>query len=188
MVRLFVAIDLADASRERLKTICHGLPGARWVKDEQLHLTLRFIGEVDEPLFQDIREVLGGVEAQAFSLQLDGIGCFPPRGRPRIVWAGVAANRELLHLQKKIESVLTREAGLDPEGRKYAPHITLARLKNTPPERVGRYLEEYGLFFCPPFAVDCFSLYSSFLGKNGASHVLEESYPLSGGGKNVDGR
>lgn len=186
-MRLFVAIDLAEDAKERLQTICHGLPGGRWLHADQLHLTLRFIGEVDGVVAQDIREALAGVEVQPFRLQLDGVGCFPPRGRPRIVWVGVAANPDLLHLQKKIESVLVREAGLRPEKRKYAPHITLARLRNTPAARVGRFLEEYGLFSCPSFLVDTFSLYSSFLGKKGAIHTLEESYLFSGKGKTGDG-
>jgi len=178
MIRLFVAIDPADNVVERLKSICLGLPGARWVPAKQMHLTLCFIGEVEGNIFRDVREALAGVRENVFNLQLDGVGCFPPRGKPRIVWAGVAANLDLLRLQKKIASVLARKAGLASEKRKYAPHITLARLNNTPTTRVGHFLEEYSLFLSQPFTVKHFSLYSSFLGKKGATHVIEESYSL----------
>lgn len=178
MIRLFVAIDLPDSVARRLVKICSGIPAARWVKQEQMHLTLRFIGEVDGGVFQDICETLAGVHAPPFTLQLDGLGCFPPRGRPRVLWAGLASCPELQHLQKKIESVLVRKADLQREKRKYSPHITLARLNNAPPSRVGRFLEEYGLFLSEPFIVDRFHLYSSVLGKNGAIHTVEESYPL----------
>lgn len=178
MIRLFVAIELEEGVKERLQAIAHGLPGARWIESAQLHLTLRFIGEVDGGVARDIREVLAGVRAESFSLQLEGVGCFPPRGNPRIVWVGVAENQELSRLQKKIESVLVRQVGLVPEQRRYSPHITLARLKNTPPVRVGRFLEEYGLFASHPFPVTHFSLYSSSLGRKRALHLVEEDYFL----------
>ncbi len=178
MIRLFVAIDLADDVTERLKSLSLGLPGARMVPREQMHLTLNFIGEVEGSFFLDIRKALAGVQENVFTLQLDGVGCFPPRGKPRVVWAGVAANLNLLRLQKKIRSVLVREAGLVLENRKYAPHITLARLNNTPSTRVGHFLQEYSLFQSQPFTVKHFSLYSSFLGKKGATHVVQESYLL----------
>ncbi len=178
MIRLFVAIDPADNVAERLKSICLGLPGARWVPAKQMHLTLCFIGEVEGNIFRDIREALAGVQENVFNLQLDGVGCFPPRGKPRIIWARVAASPDLLRLQKKIESVLVRNVGLASEKKKYAPHITLARLSNTPTTRVGHFLEEYSLFLSQPFTVKHFTLYSSFLGKKGATHVVEESYSL----------
>ena len=181
MTRLFVAIELPEDIKKRMQTLCQGLPGARWTDAEQMHLTLRFIGDVEGAVAQDIREALVEIRADSFPLQFDGVGCFPPRGRPKIVWIGVAANSELFHLQKKIESVLVREVGLPPEKRKYAPHITLARLRNTPPQRVGRFLEEYGLFLSQPFTVKCFSLYSSFLGKKRAIHTVEENYFLKTG-------
>lgn len=176
MTRLFVAIELPEEIKKRLQVLCHGLPGARWSNADQQHLTLRFIGEVDGAVARDVKEALVRIGGVPFSLQLDGVGCFPPRGKPQILWVGVAAGPELFQLQKKIESVLVREVGLLPEKRKYAPHITLARLRNTPPHRVGRFMEEYGLFFSQPFTVTYFSLYSSFLGRKKAIHTVEENY------------
>ena len=176
-MRLFVAIDLPDEVGRGLTRLSSGLPGARWTRQEQLHLTLRFIGEVDGGRFRDIREELGGVSLQPFSLQLEGLGVFPPRGRPRVVWAGLRQGKPLLHLRNQVEAALAR-VGLARETRKFAPHITLARLKNTPAVRVGRYLEQWGLYASRPFTVDRFFLYSSQLGHNGAIHTIEAEYRL----------
>jgi len=177
-MRLFVAIDLPGHVKEQVTRLCCGLPGARWVRPEQLHLTLRFIGEVDGGMFQDIREGLGDVVLDAFTLQLDGVGFFPPRGRPSVVWVGLRQSSGLLHLRRRIESRLVA-LGLEPEARKFAPHITIARLKNTPPAKVGRFLENHNLFCSVPFSVDEFFLYSSRLGRNGAIHRIEVGYPLA---------
>ena len=182
-MRLFVAIDLPAGIRDRLSLMSCGLPGARWVRTEQLHLTLRFIGEVDGAMFQAIREALAGVRGRSFAMQLAGVGYFPPRKRPRVVWVGIRENEDLVRLRNRIESSLVR-AGLAPEQRKFSPHITLARLNRTPVARVGRYLEEHGLFRSPEFRVQRFRLYSSVLGRGGATHCVEQEYQLSeqGGG------
>jgi len=177
MYRLFVAIDLPADVKEQLRPLCGGLPGARWVGGEQLHLTLRFIGEVDGGVFRDVDEQLGMVRASSFSLVLQGVGHFPPRGQPRVVWVGVEKSDPLKHLHGRVESALA-EAGLDRDGRKFSPHITLARLKETPATRVGRYLEEFGLFRTEPFPVDEFTLYSSTLTRHGPVHTPEATYPL----------
>ena len=177
-MRLFVAIDLPDAIRDQLALMSCGLPGARWVRSEQLHLTLRFIGEVDGALFHAIREALEQVRGHSFAMQLAGVGYFPPRKKPRVVWVGIRENADLVRLRNRIESSLVR-AGLAPEQRKFSPHITLARLNRTPASRVGRYLEDHGLFCSPGFRVERFSLYSSVLGRNGATHSVEQEYLLS---------
>ncbi len=177
-MRLFVAIDLPEKVKEQVVGLCCGLPGARWVNPEQLHLTLRFIGEVDGGMFRDIRETLDGVQSDPFTLQLDGVGFFPPRGKPRVVWVGLRQSVDLSQLRNRIESRLVA-LGLEPETRKFAPHITLARLKNTPASKVGRFLETHNLFLSTPFAIDEFFLYSSRLGRNGAIHRIEAGYPLA---------
>jgi len=177
-MRLFVAIDLPENVKESLARLCCGLPGARWVKPEQLHLTLRFIGEVDGGVFQDILVGLAEVKGESFTIQLDGVGFFPPRGKPRVVWVGLKRSEQLLQLRSRIESRLVA-LGLEPEGRKFSPHITLARLKNTQPAKVGRFLENHNLFLSSPFSVQEFFLYSSRLGRNGALHRVEAGYFLS---------
>ena len=177
MIRLFIAIDIPESVKQEMARLCCGLPGARWVGTEQLHLTLRFIGEVDGGLFRDIRERLVEVRSGPFTLQLDGVGFFPPRGRPRVVWVGLRQSNELQRLRNRLESCLVG-LGLEAEKRKFAPHITLARLKNTPPVKVGRFLENHNLFLSRTWTVDEFFLYSSQLGRNGAIHRIEAGYPL----------
>lgn len=177
MPRLFVAIDLPENIQERLSTLCCGLPGARWIKPEQMHLTLRFIGDVDSSVFQDVQEALLDVRSEKFFMQLEGVGFFPPRGKPRVVWVGIKKNEKLIKLRNRIETALV-QAGLEPEGRKYSPHITLARLKNTPSIKVGDFLTHHGMFTTLEFQISEFFLYSSVLNSKGAKHYIEADYPL----------
>lgn len=177
-MRLFIAIDLPDMVKEQLAPLCCGLPGARWIPPEQMHLTLHFIGEVEGGVFLDIQEGLASVYAERLYLQLDGVGFFPPRGKPRVVWAGLKKSELLLQLYNRIEAKLVA-LGLKLEKRKFSPHITLARLKNTPPVKVGRFLENHGLFLSQSFAVERFHLYSSILGRKGAIHRKETTYFLN---------
>jgi len=162
MYRLFVAIDLPDLVNRRLLDICYGLPGAKWIDETRMHLTLRFIGEVDGAVFHDTQEVLAAVKVEAFELTLKGVGFFPPRGTPETLWVGVEKNDLLSRLRNRVESALKR-VGLPGEGRKYTPHVALARLKGTPSERVARFLAEHSLLKLGPFPVAEFCLYSSFL-------------------------
>ena len=128
MRRLFVAIALPDGVRERLAAVQGGLDGARWVDPENLHLTLRFVGEVDEGVAEDLASALAGLRALAFPLELVGIGHFEKRGRPSALWVGVAPNPALDRLYHRVEAT-ARRAGLPLEGRKFMPHITLARCR-----------------------------------------------------------
>lgn len=177
MPRLFVALDLPENIQERLSSLCCGLPGARWLEPDHMHLTLRFIGDVHSSLFRDVAEALTEVRSETFLLQLEGIGFFPPRGKPRVVWVGIRKNEQLVQLRNRIESVLA-QAGLQPEGRKYSPHITLARLKNTPSSKVASYLSHNGMFVTEEFQAKEFLLYSSVLNSKGAKHYIEAEYPL----------
>lgn len=177
MQRLFVSIDLPPAVKRELAEICLGLPGARWVADEQIHLTLRFIGEVDAGVFQGIREGLAEIRGSAFALRLVGIGFFPPRRQPHVLWAGVEPVEPVVALRNRVESLLVR-LGIDPEGRKFSPHVTMARLRNTEPAKLTGYLAGNALFASSEFEVDAFHLYSSVLTNKGAIHQIEASYPL----------
>jgi 2'-5' RNA ligase len=177
MYRLFVAIDLPESIREELGAMCFGIPGAKWVEPEQLHLTLRFIGEVDGGVFADIREALEGVRAEPFAMRLKDFGHFPPRRQPRVLWVGVEAGDGLARLRGRVEHVLVR-AGLEPEHQKFSPHITLARLKETPLTRLANFFAGNALYASIPFEVTEFHLYSSRLSPKGAVHTLEETYPL----------
>lgn len=177
MYRLFVAIDLPEWVKQELRRLCFGLRGARWMTEDQMHLTLRFIGEVDGNVFSDAAEALQSVVVTPFELELKGLGFFPPRRSPEIIWVGVKKNDTLLLLRNRVESALVR-TGIEPEGRKFSAHVTLARLKDTPIEHVAQYLTQNSLFRLKPFAVSQFHLYSSFLASEGAIHTVEATYEL----------
>ncbi|MGQ9366370.1 RNA 2',3'-cyclic phosphodiesterase [Azospirillum sp. ST 5-10] len=177
MIRLFVALELPEDLRQRLSGLGGGVPGARWAEPENLHLTLRFIGEVPDDRLHDIDAALATVEAPAFDVVLDGVGVFGSGRNARVLWAGVERNEALGHLQAKVESALVR-GGLPRDERKFSPHVTLARLKEAPRERIGRFLEERGLFRAGPVPVDHFTLFRSHLGRTGAVYEALRDYPL----------
>jgi 2'-5' RNA ligase len=173
MLRLFVGIALPPELKLRLSLLAAGLPGARWVDPGNYHLTVRFIGEVDEGTASDIDAALASLQVPRFSVELAGIGHFGTR----MLWVGVARNPALVHLHDKVESALSR-LGLGPEERRYAPHVSLARLKETPASRLQAYLGEHALFRAEPFAVDRFSLVASYLTKSGAIYEDQADYRL----------
>jgi RNA 2',3'-cyclic 3'-phosphodiesterase len=178
MIRLFVAIDIPASIRGMLHIMGRGIPGARPVSEEQIHLTVRFIGEVEGGMAKDIAESLEEVQARPFLLSIYGVGHFPPRGAPRILWAGVSKSEELILLRNRVERQLIA-CGLPAEQRKFAPHITIARLKNSPINRVGEFLGGNALFHTEAFTVDNFRLYASRLIKNGAVHTIQQQYNLT---------
>lgn len=178
MYRLFVAIDLPDAVKDQLAALCDGVPGAKWVQRSQLHLTLRFIGEVDAPRFQQIKTALTSVQAAPFTMTLQGVGQFPPKRAARVLWVGVTAPQQLKHLHRHVESALG-DVGIAPEDRPFEAHITLARLKTPPPpSAVQRYLSQYSSFQSEAIPVEAFILYSSALSPQGPTYRQEAVYPL----------
>ncbi|MGK9165706.1 RNA 2',3'-cyclic phosphodiesterase [Inquilinus limosus] len=177
MLRLFVAIAIPAALRPRLSMLQGGVPGARWTDPADFHLTLRFIGEVDTLEAEEIDEALHAIAAPGFSLALDGVGQFGSRRAASTLWAGVATEPALHFLHAKVDRALVA-AGQPPDDRAYAPHVTLARLRDAPVERIGRWLQEHGLFRADPFPVDAFHLYQSHVGREGAVYEILESYPL----------
>ena len=179
MYRLFIAIDLPQEVKEAVAGIVgRDLPGARRVPVEQLHLTLRFIGDADEETFRSIKGVLGKVRGTPFPLAMKGVGHFPPGRHPRVFWVGIEASEPLAGLYKGVELALVG-AGVEPEERGFSPHITLARLRETPADRVAALEEKHRQFSAGPFTVREFYLYSSTLTREGAIHRREATYPLS---------
>ena len=176
MHRLFVAIRPPTPIRAQLLGVMGGIVGARWQDDLQLHLTLRFIGEVDSHVADDVAAALGAVRQTGFEIALDGIGKFDRRGRTDALWAGVAPHDELEKLHKKVDQALVR-LGLPPEGRAYLPHITLARM-NASAGRTDRFLESHAGLASAPFVFDHFLLFESTLGREGAIYEAIERYPL----------
>ena len=179
MIRLFVAIPLPGPVRSRLESLCGGLRGAKWVRPENMHLTLRFIGDVQNDLVGDFDAALAKIRAPGFDLTLDGVGSFGRGRNPRTVWAGVVKSKPVARLQAKVESALVR-AGCPPEGRKFSAHVTTARLRGAKSRDVEAYVADRAAFRAGPFAVDRFTLYSSFLASAGAIHTIEAEYLLEG--------
>lgn len=180
MFRLFVGLGLPDIARQSLALLCNGLPGAKWVDPDEMHIGLRFIGEVDGGTAQDLDAALSRVSAPDFQLTLSGIDCFAHAGRVRVLWAGVGKEPLLVHLREKVESAIVR-SGLDPDRRKFKPHVTLARFKNGGSERLGGYLQRHSRFASPPFPVSGFTLYRSHLGSRGAHYERLAEYELAKG-------
>jgi 2'-5' RNA ligase len=177
MVRLFTAVPLPEPVRQHLLLASGGVPTARWSEPRNMHITLRFIGEVDRGLAEDCAFALETVSAPRFTLTIGGVGQFGHGERVRVLWAGVEKSAELAHLRDKVESVLVR-TGLAPEPRKFAPHVTLARLKAPPPQRLAEFLQMHAALQIGPFEVDRFVLYSSWLGNEAAAYREEAVYAL----------
>lgn len=177
-MRLFVAIDLPWDIREQLAGLARGLPGARWVPTQNLHLTLRFIGEVPRPAADDIDLALTTLRGKRFALTLNGVGTHNRGGRDTALWVGVERSLGLEHLQAKIETALQR-AGLPPERRRFLPHVTLARLDGCTEEKLAGYLQSNNLFRVGPVEIADVTLFSSQLSKEASVYTAEVAYPLA---------
>jgi RNA 2',3'-cyclic 3'-phosphodiesterase len=172
MPRLFVAIDIPQPVKDALTRYTRELPAARWVPADQIHLTLRFIGEVGPQTFAAIKEALSGLSFDRFSLALRGVGHFPPGKRPRVLWVGVEPCAALTALYRDLELALAG-AGIEPEPRPFSPHLTLARLKDSVPAGVNSFEERHSDLAFPTFQVAEVILFSSVLTNRGAIHSRE---------------
>jgi len=177
-MRLFVALGLPATLSAQLAGLIGGIPGARWVPPENYHLTLRFIGEVEPWRAEEVDEALAGIRARPFDLVLNGLGLFEKAGRINALWVGIERCEGLLRLQAKVETALQR-VGLDPERRRFAPHITLARTERAAPDKLISFVQAHNLFRAAPMRVEEFCLFSSKLGKEQAVYVPEVAYPLA---------
>lgn len=176
-MRLFVAIAIPDDVSARLSAVMGGLDGARWVDPENFHLTLRFVGEVDSGVADDLEGALAGLQSPAFDLQLKGFGHFERSGRPRALWADVEPEPLLALLRGRVEAAV-RRAGLAPEGRRFTPHVTLARLDGTGGQAVSTWIADRSPFALAPFPVREVTLFRSFLGREGPRYRAEATVPL----------
>jgi 2'-5' RNA ligase len=178
-MRLFVALGLPDEIRDRLGDLEAPLPGARWVPPDNLHLTLRFIGEVDGGLAHDIDAALMGIDGRGFELRFSGVGHFGEGPKTRSLFAAIVPSEPLSRLQQKVDQALQR-LGLAPEGRKFKPHVTLARFRSGAASmpHLERFLVAHSLFRAGPVQVAQFSLFQSFLSGEGSIYREEAVYPL----------
>ena len=172
MIRLFVALELPPPVRDRLLAAMGGVAGARWQTDAQLHVTLRFIGEVDRHQAGDIVAALGSVHIVPFSLALGDVGTFDRRGRIDTLWVGVTPQAEVAALAKRVDQALAR-VGIEPDTRAFVPHVTVARF--------GREVGAMGGFplatlSAELFHVSGFALWESRRGHDGSDYTIVERY------------
>ena len=178
MPRLFVALELPAVLKRAIGDVQVGLRDARWLDADALHLTLAFIGEVDVSAQVRIEAGLARVEAPALAVELHGLGHFPHRGPPRVLWTGASPAAELGALAASVRRALAR-AGFPPERRKFAPHVTIARFRRPPPPpALQDYLGAYSLFRTPSAPIASFRLLSSVLRPSGARYAIEADFPL----------
>jgi len=177
VIRLFAAIPIPYDLGEDLSGRQGGLDGARWRPVEAFHITLRFAGDLPEPVADDFDSALSMVRGKPFELQLESVGAFGEGRDIHAVWAGVAESEPLRILQGRCEAA-ARKAGLKLDARKYRPHVTLAYLNHPHPAAVAEWLARHSWLKSPPFKVDRFGLYSSHQTHEGSRYRLEREYRL----------
>lgn len=177
--RLFIAIGLPAPVREQLTALYEPVRGIVWTRTEQLHLTLRFLGDVEMALGATLEAALARVAVEPFVLPVTGVGVFPPRGPARVVWVGIGQGHPRLYqLRQQIDDGLLA-AGLALDVRFFQPHITLGRVKEgVPPGAVAQFLKRHQEFETAPIRAEAFRLYASTLHPAGAVHVLKREFPL----------
>lgn len=178
MIRLFVGLEVPDGLAERLVALQAGLPEARWIPRENMHLTLAFIGEVAEPDAEDVAEALDALDGPPLAVEPDGLGWFGRPHQPSSLVMHARRTDALVRFQKRLSTRL-REVGHPPEARKFAPHVTIGRLKRTAEADVERYLAHVVGADLPGFTAEAFHLYSSHRGHAGALYRREVSYAFN---------
>ena len=177
MPRLFTGLEIPKEVAQSLSLLRGGLPGARWIDPENYHITLRFIGDIDDRLAHEIASLLDGVRRRSFEVRLGNLMSFGGR-KPRAVVVAVEPIQPLVELQSELERLMQR-LGLEPEGRKFIPHVTLARLRVSSSRDVAEYLSTRGPVFGASFRVSRFVLFSSRSSVGGGPYVIEADYPLA---------
>ena len=177
MPRLFTALEVPPIIGMKLSTLRGGLPGARWIDVENYHITLRFIGDIDDRLARDIASMLDGVKRRSFDVRFGTLMSFGGR-KPRAIVVAVEQVQPLVELQSEMERLMQR-LGLEPEGRKFTPHVTLARLRDASSRDVADYLSTRGPLFGSSFKVSRFVLFSARASVGGGPYVVEADYPLA---------
>lgn len=181
MPRLFIAIDFPESVKQAAKTLKTDISGASWVNTGNIHLTLRFLGDMADEQVEPIKTALGEIKASPFEVKISGVGKFPQNEKkaPRVLWMGIVPKPELNHLQEQVESAMLK-LGFPPGNPPFSPHITLARLK--PPKSVRdvqAFLDKHHDFALSTFVVTEFFLYSSILSSQGAQYTHEARFSLS---------
>lgn len=179
MPRLFTALEIPRDAAMSLSLLKGGLPGARWVDPVNYHLTLRFFGDIEGHVADEIANALDRVRRPAFTLTLSGVGAFGSK-KPHAIWAGVAASPDLAALQAEMERICQR-LGLPADPRKFTPHVTVARLRGASDRDIANWLSARGNFQSVPFRVSRFVMMSSRESVGGGPYVIEEAWNLASG-------
>jgi 2'-5' RNA ligase len=177
MIRLFTALEIPEPLRLRLSLLRAPIEGAKWIQSENMHITLRFAGDIDERTADEFADQLAEVSVAAFDITIAGCGAFGGRV-PHALWAGVQVQPGLDALHRANERA-ARAAGLEPSPRSFKPHVTLARVRGVRQSAVARFLEENGDLRLEPFTVTRFVLYSARPGSGGPPYAIEAAYPLN---------
>lgn len=180
-MRLFIAIAIPDDLKKMIGRLQVDIPGARWVPAEQIHLTLAFLGEVEEAAVEPLNRELARIHLPGFELCFSGTGCFPDRRRPRVLWVGVEPHPHLKTLADRVHEVVLA-CGIPQEERPFSPHITLARLKFPASRESDAFFDRPETLKLPPFPVREFNLFQSRLTQHGAVHSPIRSFPLAAAG------
>ena len=176
--RLFVAIALPSVVHDALAALTTPLPGVTWTQPEKLHLTLRFLGDVAAEKIDPVSARLATVQVEPFILPVAGLGTFPPKKPPCVIWCGIGRGHPRFYqLRQRLDDALLG-AGLDFDVRTFAPHITLARCTEEAAEPVGHWLHRHREFEAPPFRISNFDLYASERQPAGAVHTLKRRFEL----------
>jgi len=177
MPRLFTGLEIPREVGASLSLLRGGLPGARWIDPDNYHITLRFIGDIDDRLAHEIASMLDGMRRRSFEVRFGGLQAFGGR-KPRAIVVAAEPIQPLLELQAEHERLMQR-LGLEPEGRKFTPHVTLARLRDSRSHEVADYLSSRGPVFGSSFRVSRFVLFSAKSSVGGGPYVVEADYPLA---------
>ncbi|BAT58425.1 2'-5'-RNA ligase [Variibacter gotjawalensis] len=177
MPRLFTGLEIPADVSSSLSALRGGLPGGRWIDPENYHITLRFIGDIDDWTAREVSYMLGKVRRREIEIQFDGLTSFGGK-KPRAVVATVRPNAALMELQAEQERLMQR-IGLPPEPRKFTPHVTLARLRDASSWQVADYLAGRGFYRSQPFRANGFVLFSSRESRGGGPYIVEAEYPAA---------
>ena len=171
--RLFIAIDMPDSVTGLLAGMNPHLPGVRWLPADQIHLTVSFLGNVTAAAEETLREKLAAIRFTAFFTPVVGLGTFPTKGKPNVIWAGLGnGHPQLFHIYKKVQEAALG-AGIEPDLRTWHPHITFARCRDVAPHEIRPFLKEHAEFDAGMIRIDSFVLYSSIPGPLGSAYTRE---------------
>jgi RNA 2',3'-cyclic 3'-phosphodiesterase len=174
MLRLFTGLEIPADIAIDLNIMQGGITGARWIDRESFHITLRFIGDIDHAMGRDVAEALGHLHFRPFEISLKGIDVFGGN-KPHAIIVHVEENPELRRLQLAQER-LCQSLGLEPEPRKFIPHITLARLRDADPKALRNFIESHALYRSRSIKVEQFVLFSAKPSRGGGPYAVEEAY------------